>query len=42
MQVNNLNFSISNKSILNDVIFIINKNDKIGLVGKNGSGKSSL
>lgn len=42
MQVNNLNFSISNKSILNDVSFIINKNDKIGLVGKNGSGKSSL
>lgn len=42
MQVNNLKFSISNKSILNDVSFIINKNDKIGLVGKNGSGKSSL
>lgn len=42
MQVNNLNFSISNKSILNDVSFIMNKNDKIGLVGKNGSGKSSL
>lgn len=42
MQVNNLNFSINNKSILNDVSFIINKNDKIGLVGKNGSGKSSL
>ena len=42
MQVNNLNFSISNKNILNDISFIINKNDKIGLVGKNGSGKSSL
>ena len=42
MQVNNLNFSISNKNILNDISFIINKNDKICLVGKNGSGKSSL
>lgn len=42
MQVNNLNYSIGNKNILTDISFNINKNDKIGLVGKNGSGKSTL
>lgn len=42
VKANNLFFELNGRKILNDISFCINKNDKIGLVGKNGSGKSTL
>lgn len=42
MIVNNLKVSIKSNIILDDISFILNSNDKVGLVGSNGSGKSTL
>ena len=42
MIVNNLNKSIGNKDLLVDVSFSLNDGNKIGLIGKNGTGKSTL
>jgi len=38
----NINFAYSNKKVLNKLNLKINKGDKIGLIGKTGSGKSTL
>ncbi len=40
--VNNLSVQFSGNFLFQKVSFIINKNSRIGLVGKNGSGKSTL
>ncbi|MFO8067686.1 MAG: ABC-F family ATP-binding cassette domain-containing protein [Bacteroidales bacterium] len=40
--VNNLSVQFSGNFLFQNVSFIINKNSRIGLVGKNGSGKSTL
>ena len=37
----NVSVSFSEKKVLNDVTFNINKGDSVGLVGKNGSGKTT-
>lgn len=42
MIVNNLTFEIAGKKVLDNVSFSINKGDKIGLIGKNGTGKTTL
>lgn len=42
MVVNNLTFEIAGKKVLNNISFSINKGDKIGLIGKNGVGKTTL
>ncbi len=42
MFVNNLKVSIKNTTILKDISFVLNKEDRVGLVGANGSGKSTL
>ena len=42
MRVNNLSVTISDKKILDNISFELNNNDKVGLVGKNGVGKSTL
>lgn len=42
LKVINLNKSYKNKTVLADVSFVLNKSDKVGLVGENGSGKSTL
>lgn len=42
MIVSNLSYEIAGKKILDNVSFSINKGDKIGLIGKNGVGKTTL
>lgn len=40
--VNNATLHFADRKIFNEISFIINKQDRIGLVGKNGAGKSTL
>ena len=42
MIVSNLTVTIHNTVVLKDISFVLNKKDKVGLVGINGSGKSTL
>ena len=40
--VNNVSLFFADRAIFNEIAFIINKQDRIGLVGKNGAGKSTM
>lgn len=40
--VNNVSLYFADRALFNDITFIVNKQDRIGLVGKNGAGKSTL
>lgn len=42
MLVNTLKVSIKNNTILENISFALNKEDRVGLVGINSSGKSTL
>lgn len=42
MEIINLNLFVNKKHLLKNISFNINKNDKIGIIGKNGSGKTLL
>ncbi|HEY3291776.1 MAG TPA: ABC-F family ATP-binding cassette domain-containing protein [Anaerolineae bacterium] len=42
LQVNRISKSYGIQTILEDVSFIINRGDRVGLVGPNGSGKTTL
>ncbi len=42
VSVNNIGVEFSARPLFSDVSFVINKNDKIALVGKNGAGKSTI
>ena len=42
ISVNNMSVEFSARPLFSDISFVINKNDKIALVGKNGAGKSTL
>lgn len=40
--VNNIGLSFSGNVLFENITFLINTNDRIGLVGKNGAGKTSI
>jgi ATP-binding cassette subfamily F protein 3 len=42
IRAKNLSISFSGREIFSDVNFIINSSEKIGLIGKNGSGKTTF
>ena len=42
IEVNNLNFKYENNLILDNVAFNVTKNENIGILGRNGGGKSTL
>lgn len=42
ISINNIGVEFSARPLFTDINFVINKNDKIALVGKNGAGKSTL
>ncbi len=42
LNCNNIDFSYGTETILNNVSFSLQENDKVGLVGVNGAGKSTL
>lgn len=42
VSLQNISVSFGSTELLDDVSFLINKNDRIGLAGKNGAGKSTL
>lgn len=43
IQFNNVNFSYGNeKNVLNNISFEVNKNENVALIGRTGSGKTSL
>lgn len=40
--IQNLKVEFSAKSLFNNVNYVINRRDRIALVGKNGAGKSTM
>ena len=42
ISINNLTVAYGGFTLLNEINFHISENDKIGLVGKNGAGKSTI
>ena len=42
IEVNNISKAFGDKKIINDFSYIILKNDRIGIVGQNGTGKTTL
>ena len=42
ISINNVTVSFSGTDLFNDITFVINPKDRIGLTGKNGAGKSTL
>ena len=42
VSINNLSVEFSTKSLFDNISYVINRKDKIALVGKNGAGKSTM
>ena len=42
LSAENIALSFTDKTLLNDISFFIQENDKIGVIGINGTGKSTL
>lgn len=42
VSINNLTVEFSARPLFTDISFVVNKNDRVALVGKNGAGKSTL
>ena len=42
IDINNLSYKVKDINILNDISFHANKNNFIGIVGANGSGKTTM
>ena len=42
VSINNLSVEFSAKALFDNISYVINRKDKIALVGKNGAGKSTL
>lgn len=42
LNIHNLSVSFQGEYLFNDVTFRLNDGDRIGLVGKNGAGKSTM
>lgn len=42
LRADNLSSTYGEKTLFDDISFIINENDRVGLIGTNGSGKTSL
>ena len=42
ISIQNLSVEFSAKSLFDNINYVINKKDKIALVGKNGAGKSTM
>ncbi len=42
ISINNLSVEFSARPLFDDISFVINKNDRIALAGKNGAGKSTM
>ena len=42
LSINHINLSFGARILLNDISFLINPKDRIGLVGNNGAGKTTL
>ena len=42
ISVNNISLAFGTNEILRDISFSLNENDKLGIIGVNGCGKSTL
>lgn len=42
LKVDNLSISFEGKEIFSDISFILNDREKLGLIGRNGCGKTTL
>ena len=42
ISIDNLAVEFSGETLFSDVSFVVNENDKIALMGKNGAGKSTI